>query len=221
MIDTTFLYLFINIIIVSSPFVAKLIYKPTTLVSPIIAFYSIFPIALGFIFFDALVTNYFWYFNTRYITGLFIGPLPLEEILFFFSVPYACLILWEHIRTLNIYNKIVLRGTPYASIVLLTSVFIALWLFFNAKWYSLTMFVPCSVLLLRQLQRGVRISHIAFMVLVTFLTTIFNGVLTGIPVVLYNPVLNTGLRIGTIPIEDYLFGYILIALVVQRYNKFT
>ena len=36
-----------------------------------------------------------------------------------------------------------------------------------------------------------------------------NGVLTSFPVLIYNPKENLGIRVGTIPIEDFIYSYIL------------
>ncbi len=36
-----------------------------------------------------------WSFNPRYIVGIEIAGLPLEEILFFISVPVTSILVWE------------------------------------------------------------------------------------------------------------------------------
>lgn len=50
---------------------------------------------------------------------------------------------------------------------------------------------------------------------------IINGILTGLPVVLYNNVENMGIRIGTIPIEDhfYLAALLLMNIGIFEYFK--
>ncbi|MBN8568014.1 MAG: lycopene cyclase domain-containing protein [Ignavibacteria bacterium] len=52
-----------------------------------------------FIIWDVLATKAgHWSFNEKYVTGLFIFNLPLEEILFFFVIPFCSLFLWESVK---------------------------------------------------------------------------------------------------------------------------
>ena len=36
-----------------------------------------------------------WGFNSLHLTGYFIGDIPIEEVMFFVTVPYACLFIYE------------------------------------------------------------------------------------------------------------------------------
>ena len=47
---------------------------------------------------------------------------------------------------------------------------------------------------------------------------IVNGILTALPVVIYDDTQNLGLRIGTIPIEDFLYSAILLAMNISLYE---
>ena len=53
------------------------------------AFLAILPVSTAFLAWDLLATYAgWWWFDDDYVTGLFIGPLPIEEILF--SWWYRC-----------------------------------------------------------------------------------------------------------------------------------
>ena len=58
-----------------------------------------------------------------------------------------------------------------------------------------------------------------FLIIIFLLTLIFNGYLTARPVVIYNPEVITNLRIGTIPIEDMIYGLVLIIGLITIYEN--
>jgi lycopene cyclase domain-containing protein len=52
--------------------------------------------AIPFLIWDVLATHYnHWAFNQKYVIGLYAINLPLEEVGFFFIVPFCCLFLWN------------------------------------------------------------------------------------------------------------------------------
>ena len=63
------------------------------------AFLAILPVSTAFLAWDLLATYAgWWWFDDDYVTGLFIGPLPIEEILFFLVVPVCGLLTYEGVR---------------------------------------------------------------------------------------------------------------------------
>ena len=42
-----------------------------------------------------------WEFNSNYITNLRLINLPIEEVLFFAVVPFACLFIWVELKEIN------------------------------------------------------------------------------------------------------------------------
>ncbi len=48
-----------------------------------------------------------------------------------------------------------------------------------------------------------------------------NGYLTGRPIVLYNPEYFLGIRLGTIPVEDFLYGFGLITITLVLWEYFV
>lgn len=69
----------------------------------------------------------------------------------------------------------------------------------------------------RLLQRP--IFRVFLLVMLVFMT-IVNGYLTARPIVEYGEKFQLGFRIGTIPIEDYFFGFSMILLTVIAWEKF-
>ena len=64
--------------------------------------------AILYIAWDIYFTqNGMWSFNPEYVTGINMYNLPLEEVLFFFVVPYCCVFIYACIRAYfpNLINK--------------------------------------------------------------------------------------------------------------------
>ena len=57
--------------------------------------------AVFYIFWDGIFTHLqVWFFNEQYVVpNTFVNNLPLEEVLFFFVVPYCCTFIYECICT--------------------------------------------------------------------------------------------------------------------------
>jgi lycopene cyclase domain-containing protein len=56
----------------------------------------------------------------------------------------------------------------------------------------------------------------SYAIIVTF-QLVVNGVLTGLPVVRYNPSVILGWRIGYAPVEDLLFGFAMVLLTLSMW----
>ncbi|MBA4056680.1 MAG: lycopene cyclase domain-containing protein [Marivirga sp.] len=158
-----------------------------------------------------------WGFNQEYVTGLYIGSLPLEEILFFICIPYACVFTYFAL------NHLVEKDHLFPHQELISSALIILLLIsgiYNIdKWYTgvtflfLALFLAYQMLKLRPRYMGR--FYFAFAVLL-FPFFIVNGILTGSfideEVVWYNDVHTLGIRLGTIPLEDVFYTLLLVLL---------
>ena len=164
-----------------------------------------------------------WSFNEIYITGIKLYNLPLEEVLFFFIVPYCCVFIYACVRSYfpNLVNsKAVDLFLNIGAIGL-----IIIGVIFSDKYYTSWTFrftgtFVAIVYLFRKFFKS--FDAISFMVsyaicLIPFL--IVNGFLTAIPVVLYNNTENLGIRIYTIPFEDVFYGMLLVMMNVVIYEK--
>lgn len=164
-----------------------------------------------------------WHFSADHITGIHIGNLPLEEVLFFFIVPYCCVFIYECIRC---YFPAI-RDSVFSRRLFL---FIALACFITGffhidKYYTgytfllLSLFMALIYLLPRYFAGfNMALFLVSYaIVLVPFL--VVNGFLTAIPVVLYNDMENLGIRIYTIPFEDTFYGMLLVMMNVAGFER--
>lgn len=182
--------------------------------------------ALFYILWDNWFTaEQVWSFNPHYILNIFVYKLPLEEVLFFFVVPYCCMFIYECIRTYFPQMRCT-RTADYALGILSFLLLIAA-LVFREKMYTSVTFVLNALFIgvLLSCRSYFRDFHTnAFFVsyaiiLIPFL--LVNGFLTAIPVVLYNDAENLGRRIYTIPVEDIFYGMLLFGMNVAIYEKIS
>jgi lycopene cyclase domain-containing protein len=166
--------------------------------------------------------NGVWSFNQQYIAGKYIASLPIEEVLFFILIPYACIFIEFCVRA---YFPKIDKLNFAKAIWFLIMVFSALMLaLYNSRIYTLVTF---SLLLVLSTiyYYCVQAWHHSFLVgfvisIVPFF--IVNGLLTSIPIVLYNNAENVNFRWGTIPFEDswYMLGLLLLIRIGMEGRKF-
>lgn len=174
--------------------------------------------ALPFILADHLFTHWgVWGFTPKYIVGIYIFNLPLEEYLFFLCIPFSCLFTYHCFRAFNISWMKPEFGKKLAmalAILLLIS-----GIYFYDKWYTSTTFIAFALTLFATLKfypkfHFARFFSVYLLILIPFF--ICNGILTGTglsePVVWYNDNENLGIRMLTIPFEDTFYGMLLIFL---------
>lgn len=164
-----------------------------------------------------------WKFNNDYITGVNLFNLPLEEVLFFFIVPFSCLFIYECVRCYFPGLKNRRKADHFmkwmGAALLITGIifydrYYTSWTFiFNAVFIS--MLYGCKNFFKNFDAASFLVSYA--ICLVPFL--IVNGLLTAIPVVLYNDGENLGLRIHTIPFEDVFYGMLLVLMNITLYEK--
>lgn len=175
---------------------------------------SSFVVAIPFLIWDDLFTrNGIWGFNQDFLLGINFSHLPLEEVLFFFAIPFA---------SLFIYFSIIYFFKPSSNLllfnvltILLSTSLLVIGLWNYEKLYTSITFISMAIWLIIMLIRKVNLSRYYFsyaIILIPFL--IVNGILTGAitdsPVVWYNNDFNLGIRIITIPVEDIFYGMLLI-----------
>ncbi len=172
--------------------------------------------AVYFLIWDYFFTSWgVWGFNTDYLLGPHLANLPLEEVLFFFVVPYACLFIYECIRHYAPKDYLI-SAAPYISGLLVVGLPVVAF-FYWGHLYTTVTFVAAAVFVLLA-QFILRVGwmgwfYLSYLVcLIPFL--LVNGVLTALPVVWYNDAHNLGIRIYTIPLDDTVYCLLLLIMNV-------
>ena len=220
-----YLYLILTLGSLSVPLLYSIFEKKFHFIQYLkIAFISILLVAIPFLIWDGLFTEYgVWGFNSTYHLSIEIFQMPLEEWLFFFCIPYACLFTHEVLKYLKPQFKLSKSVTIIISFLL---VFITLILvIFNfGKLYTTINFIFFLLLIFYGLKNHLKTLQEYFpsflVVLIPFL--IVNGILTGSfieePVVWYNDNENLGFRIFTIPFEDVFYAFNLLFTIQLIFN---
>jgi len=182
--------------------------------------------AIIFIVWDIFFTHLkIWSFNPDYVSGIYFFNLPLEEILFFICIPYACVFTYH---CLNLFFQLKWKAKfESAFIISLASVLLIVGIYFHNKLYTAATFISLSILLfilkfMFRIKWLPKLFSIYPLLLIPFFMV--NGILTGFgleqPVVWYNDSENMGVRLFTIPVEDIFYGFELILVNIFFYEFF-
>lgn len=186
---------------------------------------AILPVAAFFIAWDVFFTQKgVWGFNHDYLSGIYLVNLPVEEWLFFFTVPFACVFIYE---CLNFYiKKDWLRPiAPVVTNILIVLFFVVgIWKFWYM--YTATTFILAGGFLLyhKLYEDGSYRSRFYLAYLVSWIPfLIVNGVLTGgytqEPIVIYNPEEYFGVRITSVPVDDSIYSFLLLLMVTTIFER--
>lgn len=214
-------YLLFNLLIISGPialsFDSRVRYIRNWSKAALASLSSLVP----FIIWDSLVTGRHWWFNHTYTLDVRILRLPIGEWLFFFTVPFACLFIWEIITTFRPRRDI--KMFDNLRLLWLLVIPVGVWLFFIGLEYTGLVLVALSIIsLLDKFLKTNIIMDARYYVMLGILIglmLVFNGYLTARPLVLYDPSYQLNFRIITIPLEDFLFGISHILLTLIFYTK--
>jgi lycopene cyclase domain-containing protein len=165
-----------------------------------------------------------WGFNPKYVSGLYIYNLPIEEILFFICIPYSCVFLYEALNYL-IKKDLFQEYASSISIMLVMFLF-TMGLMNTGRWYTGVTFIACAIFIALNHWKWKspfmgRFYFSFIFILIPFF--IVNGILTGSyidePVVWYNEQEFLGFRMGTIPFEDTFYGMLLILMNISIFEN--
>jgi len=213
-------YLLINILIIFFPLVLSFdknltYYKKVPRLLKSIAFVS-----TAYIIWDAIATKRGdWAFNPEHLLGVYILGLPLEEILFFITVPYSCIFIYE---TVSFYLKEKQLNINPKYFIIPSFFFIAMGIFFYDQHYTFTVSIFSAAFFIGSIlfkEKLLLSKNFWITMLISFLPfLIVNYFLTSIPIVNYNDAAFSGKRFITIPYEDFLYSFSMIALWILFYE---
>ena len=160
-----------------------------------------------------------WQFNPDYVLGLNLFNLPFEEWMFFLFIPYACMFIHESLK----YH---FREDPFEKYGKIIALAVSLPLLMIAVAYNDRLYTAVTFLLL-----GVLLLFNAFVLKADFMGRFFltylvsllpfaivNGILTGMPVLIYNNSENLALRVGSIPLEDFFYSMLMLLMNVTIFE---
>ncbi|MDN3669236.1 lycopene cyclase domain-containing protein [Echinicola jeungdonensis] len=164
-----------------------------------------------------------WSFNEQYLIGKQWGNLPLEECLFFVVIPFSTLFIYEVMR--YYWPRDPFRNWVKEITWTLALLLIVIAVFNWDKLYTRVNFLTCAIILMGHYlmfkKKHLGLFFVFYLIhLIPFL--LVNGALTGAfsvePVVIYNPKEVLGIRVFTIPIEDFVYSMGLMLMNISFYE---
>lgn len=157
-----------------------------------------------------------WGFNSDYLVGPSLWGLPLEEWLFFIVVPWATFFIYEVLQLFVPWTQS--KRSAFVVVEMIAAASATLALVYQDRWYTLTaaggLALGCTWLLWKRPWWTAAFLRSWGVGLLPFF--LVNGILTGMflpePIVWYNNAENMGIRLGTIPVEDALYGMFMMLM---------
>lgn len=219
--DPRYTYLLINLGSILIPLLASF--------EPRLRFYrqwkALFPALLltgaFFIFWDHYLAEWgVWGFNPKYILGIYWWGLPMEEWLFFLSIPYSCLFIYSSLNFLLPQEPFSRFARNISGIWVVVLLFVAA--YGHDRLYTGIKLTLTAALLAYAWKRNYpwmgRFIRCYLVSLIPFL--LVNGLLTALPVVTYNDTENLGIRLHTIPVEDTQYTLLMLLMNVMLFEYF-
>jgi lycopene cyclase domain-containing protein len=213
-------YMILDIIMLAGPLILSFDKK--------VAFWRSWPIVIPATFMVIIVFGIWdvfkslsgvWWFSEVYTGTIRWGGMPPGEWFFFFCVPYACIFILSCVRAYFKDHFWKPRRWPWlivAGVFLIASILTWGRIYTTTVLFSVAFFIALAAIVVpktlnsRSFWVGMGITYIPFL--------IFNSILTGLPVVLYDDTQNLAIRVGTIPIEDFFYSFSMLLLGMATYD---
>lgn len=183
-------------------------------------FTSILIVGSAYIAWDIVATERGdWGFNPEFLSGIYLLNLPLEEVLFFVTVPYGIIFLYETAHYYLRDRQIVYYCNLYtytalffavASLAFIDQYYTMYSLLFAALFFVTAKLLNPSLLKSRLYWQFILFTYIPFFVV--------NYFLTSLPIVTYGQQAIWGIRITTIPVEDFFYSFSMLSFNLLFYK---
>ena len=206
-------YLYLNLAIIAFPIL--LLFEKRirfyTKLKPLAA--ALFMVGIFFVGWDVFATyRGHWLFNPAYVSDIKMLGLPVEEILFFVTVPYSCIFVFDSIIHFvgdkNLFSPRKWLFPVIGALIILCA------FGFYGKEYTFLAILSVGLSILSVSILSVKLfssrAYWIYTILTLVLFLVFNYILTSVPVVQYSSSAITGFRVTTIPIEDFLFNFSML-----------
>ena len=212
----SFTYLFVNLACIAIPLMASFYKKYPFYKSWKYFLKANLIVALLFIIHDIYFTSLgVWGFNQDYLINfLDIFNLPIEEVLFFICIPYACVFTYFVLKKYvseNLFHIIFYQFILNFLILLTLLSSIINYDYLYTFYTSIFLFLMLIFVKLKKLD--IRKIMLSYILIIPFFF-LSNGLLTGSfiesPIVFYDNNENLDIRMFTIPLEDIFYGFLLI-----------
>ena len=212
----SFTYLFVNLSCIVIPLIASF-YKNYPFYKNWKYFFKAnLIVASLFIIHDIYFTSLkVWSFNSDYLINfLDIFNLPIEEVLFFICIPYACVFTYfvftKYVPE-NFFNVFIYR--IFLNFLILLTLLSSIINYDYLYTFYTSIFLFFMLIYVKLKKFDIRKIILSYIAIVPFFF-LSNGILTGSfiesPIVFYDNNENLNHRMFTIPIEDIFYGFLLI-----------
>jgi lycopene cyclase domain-containing protein len=213
-------YLIINIFTFIGPLFGLMLFRKRIRISFVKYFWAMIIVSVPFLIWDSIATARLdWWFSPQFTTGILIGNLPLEEMLFFVTTSFACLVLNQVVVAVV---KPAIVKIPNALWWIISAIALFIALFFISQYYTVTVFIALAAtgvyIALIKPDLVLRRSFWLYALVVYVMFMLVNSILTGAPIVMYNDLSFSTIRVGTIPAEDFVYNFLFLFWYLNIYE---
>lgn len=183
--------------------------------------FAILTVGALYIVWDSFVTaGGHWRFNDEFVGKVRFLHLPIGEWLFFLAVPYACLFIYEVVA--GYFGRGQLFQYPSWVPAAAGGIILILAFLVRKKGYSFLSLLSSAVFFLAlAVFDNQALGSQPFLLYMglsfgTFL--VVNGLYTSMPTIFYGPQAFSGIRIGSIPLEDFSYNLSMLGLYYCAYS---